>query len=77
MQRTGNSLVVLLLVLAVAGAGWLGTHGLGARARAEREAWPEGEGLVWLPPPRAAPIVAMKVMRENMYSKIERVFSLR
>ncbi|HWN68439.1 MAG TPA: hypothetical protein VNM90_12445, partial [Haliangium sp.] len=59
MQRTGNSLVVLLLVLAVAGAGWLGTHGLGARARAEREAWPEGEGLVWLPPPRAAPIVAM------------------
>ena len=57
MQRTGKSLMVLLV--AVAAAGWLGAHGLGARARAEREHWPEGEGLVWLPPPKAAPIVAM------------------
>jgi hypothetical protein len=57
MQRTGKSLMVLLV--AVAAAGWLGAHGLGARARAERESWPEGEGLVWLPPPNAAPIVAM------------------
>lgn len=57
MQRTGKSLMVLLV--AVAAAGWLGAHGLGARARAERKTWPEGEGLVWLPPPKAAPIVAM------------------
>jgi hypothetical protein len=58
MQRTGKSLVALLL-LAMAGAGWLGAHGLGSRARSERETWPEGEGLVWLPPPKAAPIVAL------------------
>jgi tetratricopeptide (TPR) repeat protein len=59
MQRTGKSLVVRLIALALAGMGALGAHGLGAGARAERETWPKGEGLVWLPPPRAAPIVAM------------------
>lgn len=59
MQRTGKSLVALLVAMVMAGVGWLGAHGLSARARAERETWPEGEGLVWLPPPRAAPIVAM------------------
>jgi hypothetical protein len=59
MRHTGKSLVVLLVAMAVAGASWLGAHGLGARARAQRDTWPEGEGLVWLPPPKAAPIVAM------------------
>jgi tetratricopeptide (TPR) repeat protein len=57
MQRPGKNLVVLLLALA--GLGWLGTRWLGARARAERQDWPDAEGLVWLPPPRAATTVAM------------------
>jgi tetratricopeptide (TPR) repeat protein len=57
MQRPAKSLVLLLLALA--GLGWLGTRWLGARARAERQDWPDAEGLVWLPPPRAAAAVAM------------------
>jgi hypothetical protein len=59
MQRTGKNLLVLLVTVALASACWLGTRGLGAQARTQREAWPEAEGLVWLPPPQAAPILAM------------------
>ena len=49
----------MLLFLALAGVGWLGAQALGAHARTERQTWPEGEGLVWLPPPQLAPVVAM------------------
>jgi hypothetical protein len=58
MQRTGRTLSLLLSVI-LAGACWLAARGLGGRALAARETWPVGESLVWLPPPRAAPILAM------------------
>jgi hypothetical protein len=59
MQRAGRSLLSLLLTVALAAACWLGARALGARAVATRQTWPEGEGLVWLPPPQAAPVLAM------------------
>lgn len=47
------------MALALAALCWLGTRGLGAHTRDERAGWPRDEELVWLPPPQAAPILAM------------------
>ena len=58
-NRTSRTALPLLASLLVAGACWLGASGLGARARSLQETWPRGEELVWLPPPQAAPILAM------------------
>jgi hypothetical protein len=57
--RTSGTALPLLASLLLAGALWLGASGLGARARSLQETWPRGEELVWLPPPQAAPILAM------------------
>lgn len=59
MPRAGRSLLPLLVSVALAIGCWLGASRLGARTRAQRQTWPVGEGLVWLPPPRAASIVAI------------------
>jgi tetratricopeptide (TPR) repeat protein len=57
--RRPGRLLPLLPALLVAGLCWLGARGLGASAVDARKTWPAGEGLVWLPPPQAAPVVAM------------------
>lgn len=58
-NRTSGTVLPLLASLLVAGAFWLGASGLGARARSLQATWPRGEELVWLPPPQAAPLLAM------------------
>lgn len=57
--RLSRRIRPLLVGLLVAALCWLGARAVGAHAQDAQRTWPEGEGLVWLPPPRAAPVVAM------------------